>query len=218
MKQPRILLLDEATSALDKVNEGIVQEAIDRYRKINPVTTIVIAHRLSTIRDADKILVLVNGNLQEQGNHEQILQQFPEGTYAQFCAKQAAAESNVATDEKLDSAARMAEDEIMPEEPKEEEKTGGVKRTRTKTIKDSSGRTKTITQDADVAEKLNEADEMDEAREKQVEESLKELREKSDFVKVMAYNNPKMIIPVGCLLVGAAGFCQPLFGWVFSNF
>jgi ATP-binding cassette subfamily B (MDR/TAP) protein 1 len=73
LKQPRILLLDEATSALDKVNEGIVQEAIDRYRKINPVTTIVIAHRLSTIRDADKILVLVNGVLQEQGNHEEIL-------------------------------------------------------------------------------------------------------------------------------------------------
>jgi hypothetical protein len=124
----------------------------------------------------------------------------------------------VNTDTKDDSAARLAEDEVAEEAPKEEEKSGGVKRSRTKTVKDSAGRTKTITQDADVAEKLNEADEMDEAREKQVEESLKELREKSDFVKVMAYNNPKIIIPVGCLLVGAAGFCQPLFGWVFSNF
>jgi putative ABC transport system ATP-binding protein len=70
LKQPRILLLDEATSALDKVNEGIVQEAIDRYRKTHPITTIVIAHRLSTIKDADKILVLVNGRLEEQGNHD----------------------------------------------------------------------------------------------------------------------------------------------------
>lgn len=65
MKQPRILLLDEATSALDKVNEGIVQEAIDKYRKSHPITTIVIAHRLSTIKDADNILVLVNGKLEE---------------------------------------------------------------------------------------------------------------------------------------------------------
>jgi len=61
LKKPKILLLDEATSALDKVNEGIVQDAIDNYRKNTQITIIVIAHRLSTIRNADKIVVLVNG-------------------------------------------------------------------------------------------------------------------------------------------------------------
>lgn len=112
-------------------------------------------------------------------------------------------------------------DELMPDpepEKTEGETAGGIKKTRTKTIKDASGRTKTITQDADVAEKLNQADEQDERREKEIEEMLKPLRAQSDFMKVMAYNNPKALIPVACLLVGAAGFCQPLFGWVFSNF
>ena len=64
------MLLDEATSALDKVNEKAIQQAIDRYRKQNGnISIIVIAHRLSTIRDADKILVLKNGELTEMGNH-----------------------------------------------------------------------------------------------------------------------------------------------------
>lgn len=68
------MLLDEATSALDKVNEKIVQEAIDAYRKKRgDITTVVIAHRLSTIRDADKIVVLVNGVLTEEGNHDAIM-------------------------------------------------------------------------------------------------------------------------------------------------
>jgi ABC-type multidrug transport system fused ATPase/permease subunit len=71
LKQPRIILLDEATSALDKMNERLVQEAIDRYRAQNgDITIVTIAHRLSTIRNADKILCLVNGVLTEQGNHQ----------------------------------------------------------------------------------------------------------------------------------------------------
>ena len=87
LKKPRILLLDEATSALDKVNEGIVQTAIDNYRKKYPITIIVIAHRLSTIKDADKIVVLVNGKLTEMGNHEHLMSEYPDGTYAEFCKK-----------------------------------------------------------------------------------------------------------------------------------
>lgn len=70
MKKPKILLLDEATSALDKINERAVQDAIDRYRKnTGNITIIVIAHRLSTIKDADKIVVVKNGELVEMGNH-----------------------------------------------------------------------------------------------------------------------------------------------------
>jgi len=70
LKKPKILLLDEATSALDKINERAVQDAIDRYRKnTGNITIIVIAHRLSTIKDADKIVVVKNGELVEMGNH-----------------------------------------------------------------------------------------------------------------------------------------------------
>lgn len=94
IKEPKVLLLDEATSALDKVNEQIVQAAIEGYRKAHgDITIIVIAHRLSTIRDADKIVVLKNGELTESGTHEELLENYPEGTYAGFVAKQASAEA-----------------------------------------------------------------------------------------------------------------------------
>jgi ATP-binding cassette subfamily B (MDR/TAP) protein 1 len=71
IKQPPILILDEATSAIDVRTERIVQQALDRVSKNR--TTIVIAHRLSTIRRADKIIVLRQGKLVEQGTHDELL-------------------------------------------------------------------------------------------------------------------------------------------------
>ena len=56
------------------------------------ITIIVIAHRLSTIKDADKIVVLVNGELTEVGNNDTLLSQYPNGTYADFVEKQKNAE------------------------------------------------------------------------------------------------------------------------------
>ena len=66
LKKPKILLLDEATSALDKVNEKLIQDAIERYRSAHGgITIVVIAHRLSTIKDADNIIVIKDGVLTE---------------------------------------------------------------------------------------------------------------------------------------------------------
>lgn len=72
LRRPRVLLLDEATSALDSESEKVVQEALDRVMK--QVTTIVIAHRLSTIRHADKILVVRDGEVVEEGAHEALME------------------------------------------------------------------------------------------------------------------------------------------------
>ncbi|KAH9881277.1 ABC-type transporter tr06 [Plenodomus biglobosus] len=72
VKRPPILILDEATSAIDVRTERIVQKALDRVS--NNRTTIVIAHRLSTIKRADKIVVLRQGEVVEQGTHEDLLQ------------------------------------------------------------------------------------------------------------------------------------------------
>ncbi|CAF3431738.1 unnamed protein product [Fusarium graminearum] len=71
VSNPKILLLDEATSALDPNAERIVQKALSRVSQQR--TTLVIAHRLSTIRDADSIVVLSNGQVVEQGTHDDLL-------------------------------------------------------------------------------------------------------------------------------------------------
>ena len=72
IKKPDILILDEATSALDNVSQALVQEAINKISKSR--TVIVIAHRLSTIKDADKIIVLENGQVMEEGIHKELME------------------------------------------------------------------------------------------------------------------------------------------------
>ena len=69
--RPRILLFDEATSALDNRTQAIVSESLD---KLN-VTRIVVAHRLSTIRNANRIYVLQNGRIVQQGNFEKLVEE-----------------------------------------------------------------------------------------------------------------------------------------------
>lgn len=71
LKDPAILILDEATSSLDSESERLVQEALDKLMVGR--TSVVIAHRLSTIRNADQIVVLQNGEVQENGTHEQLI-------------------------------------------------------------------------------------------------------------------------------------------------
>ncbi|CAG8485400.1 402_t:CDS:10, partial [Diversispora eburnea] len=73
IKNPSILLLDEATSALDTESEHLVQEALDKATASKSFTSIVIAHRLSTVKNADKIVVMNQGEIVEIGNHEELL-------------------------------------------------------------------------------------------------------------------------------------------------
>ena len=71
IKKAPIIILDEATSALDNKSEAIVQKALENLMKNK--TVFVIAHRLSTIKNADKIMVINDGHLVEQGNHGELL-------------------------------------------------------------------------------------------------------------------------------------------------
>jgi ABC-type multidrug transport system fused ATPase/permease subunit len=68
---PKILILDEATSSVDPETEQLIQEAISRMTRER--TTLVVAHRLSTIRKANRILVMHQGRIREQGNHDELM-------------------------------------------------------------------------------------------------------------------------------------------------
>lgn len=82
LKDPRILLLDEATSALDSHNESLVQDALKKLMQGR--TTLIIAHRLSTVQEADRIIVLENGQVAEEGTQKQLLKK--KGLYAKLAS------------------------------------------------------------------------------------------------------------------------------------
>ncbi|MFC5703233.1 ABC transporter ATP-binding protein [Cohnella faecalis] len=84
LKNPPILILDEATSALDTETESLIQQALERLSRNR--TTLIIAHRLATIRHADRILVVTEDGIAEQGRHEELLA--AGGVYARLSAAQ----------------------------------------------------------------------------------------------------------------------------------
>jgi ATP-binding cassette subfamily B (MDR/TAP) protein 1 len=95
VSDPKILLLDEATSALDTKSEGVVQAALEVAAAGR--TTISIAHRLSTIKDADNIVVMQEGRIIEQGNHDQLLEK--QGAYFRLVEAQKIAAAKELTPE-----------------------------------------------------------------------------------------------------------------------
>ncbi|MEC8939991.1 MAG: ABC transporter ATP-binding protein [SAR324 cluster bacterium] len=97
VKDAPILILDEATSALDSESEIEVQQAIERLMENR--TTIVIAHRLSTIRNANRICVMENGQIVEQGTHDELLSK--EGRYQQLYEMQFQDQTNGSGSEEL---------------------------------------------------------------------------------------------------------------------
>jgi len=93
IKDPTILILDEATSNLDSKSERAIQEAIEEF--VVGRTTLVIAHRLSTIRRADRILVLDQGRIVDEGTHQQLMDR-PDGIYRRLYESQFAVSEPVA--------------------------------------------------------------------------------------------------------------------------
>ena len=84
LKNPPILILDEATSALDSITEIMIQKSLEELCRGR--TTIVVAHRLSTIKNADKIAVIADGSVKEEGTHSKLIEN--KGIYAELYSQQ----------------------------------------------------------------------------------------------------------------------------------
>jgi ATP-binding cassette, subfamily B (MDR/TAP), member 1 len=124
ISNPRILLLDEATSALDPKAEGIVQAALDKVSSNR--TTVLIAHKLSTVQKADKIVVMNQGHVIEQGTHESLLA--AEGAYSRLVnAQNLSATDDGDTQGKVDKSEEGDPDDLGLSKTQTAKSTGSVK-------------------------------------------------------------------------------------------
>lgn len=100
VRKPKLLLLDEATSALDAESEHLVQQAIDDMLVRgkgdggnSSMTVIIVAHRLSTVRSADRIYVIKEGQVVEEGSHDDLIVN-PDGAYSALIKRQMQAQQS----------------------------------------------------------------------------------------------------------------------------
>uniref|UniRef100_A0A8R1EDX5 ABC transporter domain-containing protein n=1 Tax=Caenorhabditis japonica TaxID=281687 RepID=A0A8R1EDX5_CAEJA len=194
VRNPKILLLDEATSALDAESEGIVQAALENASRGR--TTIVIAHRLSTVRNADKIIVMKAGKIEETGTHETLIAQ--KGLYHELVHAQVFAD----VDEK--PTAKKVEKRFS-RQSSENKNTGNLVKTQNS---EADGK------DAPPPQP--------EAAEKEIERLKKELEEegavKANLGKILKYARPEwtfiLLAIVAALIQGAV---MPTFSLFFSQ-
>ena len=186
VKDPKILILDEATSALDRKNEKEVQEAIDDFKNgDHNITTIIIAHRLSTIINSDKIIVLEEGKVVEEGSHRDLLSDHPDGLYA----------SLVRTQQQVEDEDEEDDDKIW----KGNDNKSAMVARNSSFVENSQN-------------KKLEADEKDAITEKEKQELYQSIKKKGYFNRLLSYNKPYCLVAVGLIGSAVQGISWPVFG------
>ncbi|KAI7851625.1 putative ABC transporter protein [Circinella umbellata] len=217
LKNPTILLLDEATSALDTQSERLVQHALDAAAADR--TTIVIAHRLSTIRNADLIVVMQQGELIEQGSHEQLIEKG--GVYSELVKKQQIAlTKDDSVDDTKDGSTEKKTEMLLQQEKEElqqfqQHRKDGLYADEKEEKKDydekdvKDHRRISITSSVDAYElKLK--------REKQNKKDVKQ--QKAPVFKVLKMMRPEWhLMAIGCCGAALSGAVFPCFAFAFSQ-
>jgi ATP-binding cassette subfamily B (MDR/TAP) protein 1 len=120
VRNPSLLLLDEFTSAMDATSEAIVLDNLRRSSAATGRTTIIIAHRLATVKDADRIIVMRDGAIEQDGKHESLVQQ-RDGTYAELIRAQQFEKGHPSAASSIRSSRQCShkEDERVPDDIEE---------------------------------------------------------------------------------------------------
>jgi len=189
------LILDEATSALDRKNEAEVQKAIDAIqRSSSSLTTIVIAHRLSTIRNADKIIVMKRGEIVEVGDHESLLEEYPDGVYSELVSKQ-----QIKEDDKDDESDQEESDSpTVKHRSSVDKKVSDMKHRRTSNLEEEKSKTAQANQEYEEMEKV-------------ISERLKRNIKRGVFCRLIGINKPTVLIFTGLFGSLIQGSLFPVF-------
>ncbi|KAI9263147.1 putative ABC transporter protein [Phascolomyces articulosus] len=210
LKNPTILLLDEATSALDTQSERLVQHALDAAAENR--TTIVIAHRLSTIRNADLIVVMQQGELIEQGNHQQLIERG--GVYAGLVAKQQIATKKDDINGDGDSTEHDTEKLLEQEKEEIQQNTDDLYMDEKQ---DNELRAQVSKDDRRISMASSiDAYELKLKRQKQTQKNVK--KQKAPVFKVLRMMRPEWhLMAMGCCGAALAGAVFPCFAFSFSQ-
>ncbi|KAI8086524.1 P-loop containing nucleoside triphosphate hydrolase protein [Halteromyces radiatus] len=200
LKNPSILLLDEATSALDTQSERLVQKALDAASADR--TTIVIAHRLSTIRNADLIVVMDQGDLVEQGTHNELLAQG--GVYAELVKKQ-----EIALGETNFIESEIDEDTLLKQEQAELEKAQEIQ-----IVTEKRGSVDLVKMNS----RTSAVDAYELKLKKELEEKKLASKQRTPFKRVIKQMRPEWhYLVTGVIGAAIAGAVFPCFALVFAQ-
>ncbi|GAA5812686.1 hypothetical protein MFLAVUS_006143 [Mucor flavus] len=202
LKNPAILLLDEATSALDTQSERLVQKALDEASTDR--TTIIIAHRLSTVRNANLIVVMEQGDLIEQGTHNELIAKG--GMYSQLVQKQ-----QIDTVDKNAVVAEQDDEMLLRQEAMEVNRKSCIEMAR---ASDHS----TIASVLEKNARVSVIDGFEARKRREIIEKKEAKKMKAPVLKVFMEMRPQWgWMALGCLGASIAGAVFPLYALFFSK-